>query len=744
MTSPITEVLNLYIHSPLGSLLGVMVLATGKHTRRPTIFEGPRSPSLRLLQGLERAVPPSVDSPKILPSPKTLKPLPPVPILETSHPEPTLPVVALRSSSFDARSPGAWEPPATWDHNEQEMPDRPLDFGYREPFSISSPQLTMKEPALPILEPRTYAPLLPEPSPSLTATSRRSSDLHIITQLSPVSPPKEGQLWTDLPPSPPSPEEEELEPVTPAPQLLPPLRILHLRSQGSTESLPSPMTSTQVLPSRARSASPTPDRLKGPWSAGLGKARDSPSQTPSRLKGPWSPGIGHTADVESRSSACLKGPWSPGVAHTRDDSIEKALSKLGINEDGSENTRGRTYTKTHKKVTSKEDKTEDNVSGNYHDALVEQYRALAAPTVGQWEDSSDDEQAVGNFRLVPKPLFWMHKDRVESTVKLEEQLGSPPRRASFSNPPLKLMLPSHYRSKSDESGKSPESKQYKQSGILRSPKRLLARRSRGSKEKNHIGTDPPLQMSLANSPVNSPTTPLDIASSKLTSAGQRFPRGVIESAVQRHAETREETPPPSQFTDFSQLELSESHTPASSSHIKNMSTDTTGSTYSQASEGRKGSLKDSLWARPMKDNPLVTARQLQDGHKPTPSPINTSAQGQTGVIRGMFGKARDSIGPIAKSPRSPQHRSQLSTASTDYSSKRDSRASSKYDEEDREGFRLPGFVEKAFESRREQAREKRREELKKRIKVVGEADPGRDIQYDSLNRRRETFGEGWI
>jgi hypothetical protein len=109
----------------------------------------------------------------------------------------------------------------------------------------------------------------------------------------------------------------------------------------------------------------------------------------------------------------------------------------------------------------------------------------------------------------------------------------------------------------------------------------------------------------------------------------------------------------------------------------------------------------------------------------------------------MLQRARDSISPIATSPRSPQRRSHLSTASSDYSSKRDSKATTN-GEEDKDVFRLPGFVEKAFEERREQAREKRREELRKKIKVVGEADPGRDIEYDPLNRRRETFGEGWI
>lgn len=753
----INDLLALYFDQPFQKLdraVSMMVLATSRHNRRPTIFEGPRSPSLRLLQGLERAVPPSADSPRILPSPKTLKPLPPVPTIETSNSEPTISVVPLRSSSFDTGSPGTWEPPPSWSHNEQKMPDHPLDYGYHEPFSVSSPQLTMKEPALPILEPRTYAPLLPEPSPSLTTTSRRSSDLHIITQLSPVNQQEQEQLWADLPPSPPSPEAESAEPLSPEPQLLPPPRILHLRSQASTESLPSPSTPTYGLPNRARSSSPPSDRLKGPWSAGIAKVHDSPSQTPSRLKGPWSPRIAHTIDAESASPAHLEGPWSPGVAHTRDESIEKALSNLGINKDGSENTRGRTYTRTHKKVTSQEDKKDDDLlSGNYHDALVEQYRSLAAPTVGRWDESSDDEQAAGNFRLVPKPLFWMQKGREGSALKIDEQRyealrslpGGQQRRASLSTPPLKLMLPGHYRSKSDESGKSPDMKQRRRSGILRSPKGLLARRSRGSKEKNHIGTSTPLQLELPKSVTESPCTSLDRAALKTgmdDPVRRKHPQGVwsgvIQSVAQSQSDPKEESPMPSQFTDFSQLDLPDSRSRTASSHIKNVSADTTHSVYSQTS-GRSSA----SYPRPMERNPTVAVRERPENHKPAPSPLNISTSGQSTGFRGMLQRARDSISPIATSPRSPQRRSHLSTASSDYSSKRDSKATTN-GEEDKDVFRLPGFVEKAFEARREQAREKRREELKKKIKVVGEADLGRDIEYDPLNRRRETFGEGWI
>lgn len=753
----INDLLALYFDQPFYKLdraASVMVLSTARHNRRPTIFEGPRSPSLRLLQGLERAVPPSADSPRILPSPKTLKPLPPIPTADTNNSKPTIPIVPLRSSSFDTGSPSTWEPPASWNHNERKMPNHPLDYGYHEPFSVSSPQLTMKEPALPILEPRTYAPLLPEPSPSLATTSRGSSYLHVITQLSPVNPQEHKQFWVDLPPSPPSPEAESAEPLSPEPQLLPTPRMLHLRSQVSIESLPSPPMPTHSLPNRARSSSPPSDRLKGPWSAGIAKTGDSPLHTPSRLGGPWSPGIAHKVDANSASPAYLKGPLSPGVAHTRDDSIEKALSNLGINEDGSESTRGRAYTTTRNKVTSRDGKKDDDLlSENYHDALVEQYRALAAPTVGQWDESSDDEQAANNFRLVPKPLFWMHKDRQGSALKIDQQqyetLRNPPggqqRRASLSNPPLKLMLPSHYRSKSDESGKSANMKQQSQQGILRSPKRLLERRPRVPKEKNDIGTSAPHQLELAKSVAESSRASLDKVIPKMEtggSIGQKYPHrvwsGVIQSVAERQSDPKD-APAPSQLTDFSQLDLPDSRSRTGSAHLKNISTDTTYSVYSQVSESRSSA----SYPRPMERNPTVAMRQQPKSRKPPPNPLNISTSGQRSGFRGMLQKARDSTSPIATSPKSPQRRSQSSRASSDYTSRRDSKASS-HGEEEKDVFRLPGFVEKAFGARREQVREKMRGELKKKIKVVGEADPGRDVEYDPLNRRRETFGEGWI
>jgi len=214
----------------------------------------------------------------------------------------------------------------------------------------------------------------------------------------------------------------------------------------------------------------------------LTKHRDY--QSPSHLKVPLGPDIVHQADTASASPAHLKGSWVPGVGYLYDEPTEKALNSFGINEDGSDDARRRSFARRHKKVASKEhtETGSDMLSQNYHNALVEQYRALAVPTVGQWDESSDEE-VVSTFRFVPKPLFWLHKDRDASKARMGEQRSDAEtrpivrqRRSSPSDAPLRLTLPSHYRSKSDESDKSPVMKHQKHPSILRSSKKFLWRK----------------------------------------------------------------------------------------------------------------------------------------------------------------------------------------------------------------------------------------------------------------------------
>lgn len=688
-----------------------------RYNRRPTIFDGQHSPSLRLLQGLEKAIPPSAELLRITLSPTTLTPLPPVPKLVTEN-SPS--VIPPSPSSFDTRSPGTWEPPASW--NAQQMPDQPFDFRYHETYSASSPQLTMKEPALPIWEPMTYVPLLPESSPGLTATSCENSDIRLDADFHALDGSREEQLWTDLPPTPPSSE----------PQLLPPPRVLQLQSQGSSEPLASPSTPSPVLPHFARSLSPPLDHLKAPWS----------------------PGITNQTDATSVSSAPSKGSLIPGAAHVHDNSIEKALSNLGINEDGSDDPRGRSFARTRKRVTSKE-QTETGsgmLSENYHNALVEQYRALAAPTVGQWDESSDEEEAVSNFRLIPKPLFWIHNERDASMAPMGEQrydaqahLIGYQRRSSLSDAPLKLTLPSHYRSKSDESSRSPVAKHQKHSTILFGPKNLFRRKTKASKEKNQIPASPSLPQQLHITMADSLTQSSErsrLNHSNEPTTSPRFPHGTLQSAVQKHSGGQEEDQTTSQCIDLAQLDDQSSRNSAPTSRAKSMSADTSSSIYSTPSESdRRTMALDPSYPCGMDCNPthFVRPESQGDQHEPLSNRIIPRKTGQAG-LKGIIARAKDSIGP-AMNPRSPQP----SNTNSDHSSKRDSKElSTTKGNEEKDSFRLPTFIQKAFESQREQAREKRKEELKKMISVVGEADPIHDIEYDVLNRRRATFGEGWV
>jgi len=147
----------------------------------------------------------------------------------------------------------------------------------------------------------------------------------------------------------------------------------------------------------------------------------------------------------------------------------------------------------------------------------------------------------------------------------------------------------------------------------------------------------------------------------------------------------------------------------------------------------------------MDRNPSISVKIEPQGHQREQLSNLAAARksGQAGLKR-IITRAKDSISPMT-SPRGLQQGSQPSNVGGDYSSRRDSKeTSTTHGNEEKDLFRLPGFVHKTFESRREQAREKWREDLKKKINVVGEADPTHDIQYDLLSRKRETFGEGWI
>jgi len=433
-----------------------------KQNKPPTIFDGPLAHSLRLLQGLERAVPPPFDSPTVPVNAKTLKPLPTVPHSPTSNSYPAIQVLPPRSSSVDQRSPGAWEPPPSWSHNSQQMLEPSIEYTYQETFSTSSPQLTSNEPSLPSPVPRSCAPLLPEPSPILTATSRKSFDQHGLTQLPPSHLPDDHPWYPRFAHSPTSTDAEFLEQPSPVPQQLPDPRP-YFRSRSSSASLPSPPIDIDTTLNSTNSSSPPFVRF----------ARFRQNSLRSQ-------------DIDHERAA----PSQPN-----DKSIEKALSNLGINEDGSEVSRGRKFTRTHNRVTPKQCGNDDhNRSGSYHDVLVEQYRALAAPTVGQWDDSSDSEdEDTSSFRLVPKPLFWSQRNRDESRPRMEERSPRKARsqptgqrwRRSHTPPPPKRPDLSHFRSKSGEAGQRPVTDEQDQSAAIRSFKWLPGKRS---KEKNDVGT----------------------------------------------------------------------------------------------------------------------------------------------------------------------------------------------------------------------------------------------------------------
>jgi hypothetical protein len=325
-------------------------------------------------------------------------------------PDPPLQYAALlrRSSSIYTRATDVWD--------EEEI-DPKRSHPEQERFSASSSQLTrspespltpwateMINPIPPLLQPRNYEPLLPSPSPSLAPQSRTNSFVPSLQiDLSSRESEQKDNWCASLTPSPPL---SIVQPVG---------RHTHsssdIRTQYST-----------ALPARVRARSVSP--------------------------------------VSTR----LKGPFHPPVVHKQEASISKALASLGITAEEAGISRGRQRTKkmprkfldytceyrfhlfearllsifsdrmartshgaTRVQATGprmfaasddveqeqeKESKEETkSLSTYYHQALVDQYRELAAPVQGQRDHSSEDDEKGRDLRLVPAPLFWKNRQQ---------------------------------------------------------------------------------------------------------------------------------------------------------------------------------------------------------------------------------------------------------------------------------------------------------------------------------------------
>ena len=618
--------------------------APSRRRRRNLVFDAARSPSVSLLRGMEKSIHPDQHFVQTVAAPRTQKPLPDTPRsaivntttapgLNTTKPTPTTgPLASL------GRYATGW-----YDGSEmtQVSLNTPRHYHHQQSamLSTSSPNLSLNssqrqlfQPQLQFLEPRVYSPRLPVPSPSITPRLRRRSNGHqrlghLATQfIRPVS--RNDELWLTLPPSPPA--------SAPLPSLAP-----RLMSPRSTEPLASP--SQFASPSRARSTSPGAQQLTG----------------------------------------------RPDVSHQREASIEKALENLGVNRDGkTEQNRGRKITRHHigprstdyghftpgsklgvrnpiikhechpdeanwEEYTGDVDNDGEYIlSPDYHTSLVEQYRALAAPVVGQWEDSTDEEEAVHSFRFVPKPLFWKIKTRDELIDAQRYDIITPSKtmgavrseqQSPYSGAPLRMMLPSQFKRRRGSGGHTSLAKPTKSESLpLRKrkqraapskrtsahiPKHVMTKRIGSTQRKRTPFNEPPLSLHL----------PQSIAAGAMAAA-KRGPTDVERFAVAPHQydtiRNASSNSPSTPQVNIKSIGLIE-HGPSSpsASHVKSTST---GSTYSAKTDWsdvyNQSFILDGQYPQALEAESTMTAHQEHEADQDSPitpplAPIRTETAG---------------------------------------------------------------------------------------------------------------------
>ncbi|OCL11842.1 hypothetical protein AOQ84DRAFT_373615 [Glonium stellatum] len=134
------------------------------HLRPPFKHSNTSSSSL---EGMEKPVRSFKSFMRSVPAnPGELKPLPPIPVKASS----SRPTSRKRSSSIYSRTINSWEAPASW-RSGSNKPSPQSTTIYLQPttFSSEDSQPLAVDHSLPLVsEPRTYSPILPDPSPDLT------------------------------------------------------------------------------------------------------------------------------------------------------------------------------------------------------------------------------------------------------------------------------------------------------------------------------------------------------------------------------------------------------------------------------------------------------------------------------------------------------------------------------------------------------------------------------------------------
>ncbi|KAF2099621.1 hypothetical protein NA57DRAFT_75122 [Rhizodiscina lignyota] len=667
----------------------------------------------------------------------------------------------LRASSIYSRSTtGTWEPPDWWRFGEDDSNEQDVDFilpptVYHEEAQRrleSKSPLPFEEP----VTPRTYSPLIPEPSPSPEPSSEPSTapslgrpeaqslESHTSSRLS--IPEDYEREWAPLPPTPPSP------PAFTYPIQTPPRDNAEvLCSLDPDPNFGPPPSTPPLLSPSALSPSPPPESLASPTTfnftpddQGLEAYQTfNESKWPLRSPQPPEPGPrGRTVerklppDLHDRNYVRTSGEQAhDGELGHRLEPISEDLTPA-VEESPTILRRKQDSPDAHELLEQRRAKT---LSEAYHMLLIEQYQDLAAEGRA-WEALSEhtasvltDDEDGREIKMVPQPLFFRHASvrhqqhddggyhRFEDLRPEDKGKG----KGLLSPSAFKKMLPLlpsklSRRHDSATSGEIPISPPFEEDEGMDMNSRGRPRNGSLHKhgKKSWSKQSPPQAQHIPPLPLQLPQSV-----SPRPSLEQRSKRGThsTESSVASgsrraspHGHVRQNT------------EESYRHVSPSSQSRTN-----TGEPYPRPMH--RAPHMENPQAAPQRELPPLPA------HKSHISFSQPQPQPQTPKLR------------HSKSYKRFDDEVSVGSKDTSWSFLQRSASQRSGGEKDRHG--ASALFTKAWESRsgkaKQRAHEKKKDNLKKSIHLVGQVDPRYVETVDDTTRRlayrtrKDTFGQGW-
>ncbi|KAF4309780.1 hypothetical protein GTA08_BOTSDO02655 [Botryosphaeria dothidea] len=330
------------------------------------------------LGGMEQTAPSFRDFMRTVPPSQApqLKPLPPVPRTRQPSAVPYVPPhsSSLTSNARTSRSEGFLKTASTeWESDEEapgeRAPEPPNDFLQPATYTVSNPVLSKPDREdLPVLEPRKFELLIPDPSP------QASPDM--------LTPAFEYETHMDFPPSPASSKPPQT-PLPPIPSGISPAKLKDLSMLKKTPTPPSPAPSwdaSVISPATALSEAPlaiSPFSLATPVTS-ISRQWATVPQSP-----PWSRDFSQYVQQSASSSPhrLVARSAAPGADDEWED-MEETRRARG-----------------------------NRLSVDYHSVLVDQYRDLVSPSSDMFGDDKQEtlwtppqSPSTGDDDLIPLPL----------------------------------------------------------------------------------------------------------------------------------------------------------------------------------------------------------------------------------------------------------------------------------------------------------------------------------------------------